>query len=78
VKDRKCLAVELKKASSCSALKLKSCDVILKSAAAEFENYSDLKIKLMKWEGQEFGAMVESKIEIAPGDRLESFKVVEK
>lgn len=29
-------------------------------------------------EGQEFGAMVESKIEIAPGDRLESFRTVEK
>jgi translation initiation factor IF-2 len=29
-------------------------------------------------EGEEFGAMVESKIEIAPGDRLESFKIVEK
>jgi translation initiation factor IF-2 len=29
-------------------------------------------------EGQEFGAMVESKFEIAPGDRLESFKIVEK
>ncbi len=29
-------------------------------------------------EGQEFGAMIESKIEIAPGDRLESFMIVEK
>lgn len=29
-------------------------------------------------EGQEFGSMIESKIEIAPGDRLESFTVVEK
>lgn len=29
-------------------------------------------------EGQEFGAMVESKMEIAPGDRLESFRTVEK
>ena len=29
-------------------------------------------------EGQEFGALVESKIEIAPGDRLEAFIVVEK
>ncbi|MBX4198276.1 translation initiation factor IF-2 [Candidatus Parcubacteria bacterium] len=29
-------------------------------------------------EGQEFGSLVESKIEIAPGDRLESFKIVEK
>jgi translation initiation factor IF-2 len=29
-------------------------------------------------EGQEFGTMVESKIEIAPGDRLESFTIVEK
>ncbi len=29
-------------------------------------------------EGQEFGTMIESKIEIAPGDRLESFKIVEK
>ena len=29
-------------------------------------------------EGKEFGAMIESKIEIAPGDKLESFVVVEK
>jgi translation initiation factor IF-2 len=29
-------------------------------------------------EGQEFGALVESKIEIAPGDKLQAFKVVEK
>lgn len=29
-------------------------------------------------EGQEFGTMIESRIEIAPGDRLESFKIVEK
>ena len=29
-------------------------------------------------EGQEFGAMIESKIDIAPGDKLESFKIVEK
>jgi translation initiation factor IF-2 len=29
-------------------------------------------------EGQEFGAMIECKIDIAPGDRLESFKIVEK
>jgi translation initiation factor IF-2 len=29
-------------------------------------------------DGQEFGTLVESKIEIAPGDRLESFQVVEK
>ena len=29
-------------------------------------------------EGQEFGAMVESKMELAPGDRLEAFQVVEK
>ncbi len=29
-------------------------------------------------EGQEFGTLIESKIEIAPGDRLESFRVVEK
>ncbi len=29
-------------------------------------------------EGQEFGAMVESKIEITPGDRLEAFTIVEK
>jgi translation initiation factor IF-2 len=29
-------------------------------------------------EGQEFGTMIESRIEIAPGDRVESFKVVEK
>jgi translation initiation factor IF-2 len=29
-------------------------------------------------EGSEFGSMVESKIEIAPGDRLESFTIVEK
>ena len=29
-------------------------------------------------EGTEFGAMVECKIEIAPGDRLESFQIVRK
>jgi translation initiation factor IF-2 len=29
-------------------------------------------------EGQEFGAMVEAKMDIAPGDRLEAFTVVEK
>lgn len=29
-------------------------------------------------EGQEFGTMVESKIEIAPGDKLEAFQIVEK
>jgi translation initiation factor IF-2 len=29
-------------------------------------------------DGQEFGTLVESKIEIAPGDRLESFQIVEK
>ena len=29
-------------------------------------------------EGQEFGAMIESKIDIAPGDKFESFKIVEK
>ncbi|MES2437163.1 MAG: translation initiation factor IF-2 [Patescibacteria group bacterium] len=29
-------------------------------------------------EGKEFGALVESKIEIAPGDRLEAFNVVQK
>jgi translation initiation factor IF-2 len=29
-------------------------------------------------EGQEFGAMIESKIELAPGDRLESVKIVKK
>ncbi|MCC2630479.1 MAG: infB [Candidatus Paceibacter sp.] len=29
-------------------------------------------------EGQEFGSMIESKIEIAPGDRLEAFQIVEK
>jgi translation initiation factor IF-2 len=29
-------------------------------------------------EGQEFGSLIESKIEIAPGDRLESFKIIEK
>jgi translation initiation factor IF-2 len=29
-------------------------------------------------EGSEFGAMVESKIEIAPGDRLVSFRTIEK
>jgi translation initiation factor IF-2 len=29
-------------------------------------------------EGQEFGTMIESKIEIAPGDRLEAFTVMEK
>ena len=29
-------------------------------------------------EGKEFGAMLESKIEVAPGDKIECFAVVEK
>ena len=29
-------------------------------------------------EGSEFGAMIESKIELAPGDRIESVRIVEK
>ena len=29
-------------------------------------------------EGNEFGAMVESKIEIAPGDKLEAYQTIQK